>query len=342
MELTWWPVAIAGLACLAAAIALAALSPMEQARRQLRAMANTSRLTRLPAYARLARARLVSTVVTIVLLGLLFGSTVLAAARPSGWSWTVNTPDSPEDIMLCVDQPVTEQSTMQFLTYFAGQTRTYGTQRIGLTSPNRRVVPLTRDYQYVAERFGNAAELAQLQAGDDTSPPQRAAMRREMTRFSPPVTYVDYAPSTADVLALCMTGFPSFGSGSTHRRSVVYLGPAEIRSPDETRPSLFTDDEVEKMAARGGIQINALTPSAQGADALASVVKSTGGQLFPIRPGTAEVTAELDAIRARPPQAASPVDATALGWLGDSPTIPLIMAVVASTLLCLSLVVLRR
>jgi hypothetical protein len=342
VELTWWPVAIAGLACLAAAIALAALSPMEQARRQLRAMANTSRLTRLPAYARLARARLVSTVVTIVLLGLLFGSTVLAAARPSGWSWTVNTADSPEDIMLCVDQPVTEQSTREFLTYFAGQTRTYGTQRIGLTSPNRRVVPLTHDYQYVAERFGNAAELAQLQAGDDTPPPQRAAMRREMTRFSPPVTYVDYAPSTADVLALCLTGFPSFESGSTHRRSVVYLGTAEIRSPDETRPSLFTDDEVEKMAARGGIQINALTSSAQGTDALASAVKSTGGQLFPIQPGNAEVTAELDAIRARPPQAASPADATALGWLGDSPTIPLIMAVVASTLLCLSLVVLRR
>ena len=90
-----------------------------------------------------------------------------------------------------------------FLTYFAGQARTYGTQRIGLTSPNRRVVPMTRDYQYVAGRFGDLAELSQEQREDTAT---------NTASFSPAVSYVDYAPSVEDILALCMTGFPSFDS----------------------------------------------------------------------------------------------------------------------------------
>ena len=87
MGLTWWSVAIAGMACLAGAVALAMLLPMEQVRRQLRRMANSSRLTRLPEYARVARTRLVSMLVTVILLGLLFGAAVLASARPTGWWW---------------------------------------------------------------------------------------------------------------------------------------------------------------------------------------------------------------------------------------------------------------
>jgi len=66
--LTWWPVAVAGFACLVVAVLLAALLPMEQVRRQLRRLANTSRLTRLPEYARVARARLLSMLVAVVLL----------------------------------------------------------------------------------------------------------------------------------------------------------------------------------------------------------------------------------------------------------------------------------
>jgi hypothetical protein len=340
--LTWWPVAVAGFACLGGAIALAALVPMEQVRRQLRPLANTSRLTRLPEYARLARTRAMSMIITIVLLVLLSGAAVLASARPSGWWWTAGASDPAEDIMLCVGEPVTGQAVAEFLTYFAGQARTYGTQRIGLTSPNRRVVPLTRDYQYAAEKFGDVAGLAQMQPDGDAPAPQLAAMRREMARFSPPVSYVDYAPSTADVLALCMTGFPSFDSKSTHRRTVIYLGPGEIRSRDETRPSLFTDQEVKDMAIEAAVQINAVTPSAHGTDELASIVESTGGQFFPIPPGDPDLTADLDAIRTNPPEAALPVATTAVGWFGDSPNIPLVVAVAASTLLCLALVVLRR
>ena len=341
MGLTWWPVAVAGFLCLAAAVALALLLPMEQVRRQLRALANTARLTRLPEHARMARSRIMSTIVAIVLLVLLFGSAVLAAARPTGWSWQLNALDSPEDIMLCVDQPVSDKSTSDFLTYFANQARSYGTQRIGLTSANRRVVPLTRDYQYAAERFGDFAQLAQSQDDVDAPPAQASAMRREMVRFSPPVTYADYAPSTADVLALCMTGFPSFDSERTHRRSVIYLGPGEVRSDDDTRPSLFTDDEVTRMAAEAGTQVNALTPSNQDSAGLASIVKSSGGQMFSIQPDGVGLAADLDAIRTNPPRSAS-AETTAVGWFGDSPAIPLIAAVVSAVLLSLSLVVLRR
>jgi hypothetical protein len=339
--LSWWPVAVAGFACLAAAIALAVLLPMEQVRRQLRPLANTSRLTRLPEYARLARARAWSMVITIVLLVLLFGAAMLASARPSGLWWTLDASGPPEDIMLCVGEPATHRSVSEFLTYFAAQARTYGTQRIGLTSPNRRVVPLTRDYQYAAERFGDVAGLEE-QSRTEAPPAQLAAMRREMARFSPPVSYVDYAPSTADVLALCMTGFPSFESASTHRRSVIYLGPGELRGRDETRPSLFTDEAVKDMAAQAGVQINAITPTARGTDALASIVESTGGQLFPLQPVNPDLTAHLDAIRGNPPEAARPAGTTAVGWFGDAPNIPLVVAVAASTLLCLALVVLRR
>jgi hypothetical protein len=331
--LTWWPVALAGFACLAAAVVLAALLPMEQVRRQLRRMANTSRLTRLPEYARLARARLVSMLVVVALLTLLFGSAVVASARPSGWWWSSAAPDPPDDIMLCVGQPVTDASTGAFLTYFAGQARTYGTQRIGLTSPNRRVVPMTRDYQYVAGRFGDLAELSQEQREDTAT---------NTASFSPAVSYVDYAPSVEDILALCMTGFPSFDSKSSHRRSLIYLGPGQIRDPGEPRRSLLTADQVTARAGDAGIQINVLSSSNRNAGALPSIAKSTGGQFFSIENREGQLAGDLDVIRSRPPSATAPPDEAVTSWFGDAPAVPLAVAVFTSTLLCLSLVVLRR
>lgn len=333
MALTWWPVAVAGFACLAVAVALALLLPMEQVRRQLRPMANTSRLTRLPEYARLARARLVSMLVAVVLLGLLFSSAVLASARPSGWWWSSAAADPPQDVMLCVGQPVTEKTTGDFLTYFAGQARTYGTQRIGLTSPNRRVIPMTRDYQYVAGKLGDLAQLSQDQA-DDTAPGTAA--------FSPAVSYVDYAPSVEDVLALCMTGFPSFDSTSAQRRSLIYLGPGQIREPGEPRRSLLTAAQVASMASDAGIQINTLSPSGRIAGDLPSIAKSSGGQYFSLENRESQLGGDLDSIRNRPPDATAPADETVTSWFGDAPAVPLVIAVVASMLLSLSLMVLRR
>lgn len=329
MALTWWPVAAAGFACLAGAVALAFLLPMEQARRQLRRLANSSRLTRLPEYARMARARAFSMLVAVVLLTVLFGAVVLASARPSGWWWSSTASEPRQDIMLCIGQPVTDESTGALLTHFANQARTYRTERIGLTSPNRRVIPMTRDYQFAAGRLGDLAQLSRKQADGTAS-------------FSPTVSYVDYASSVEDILALCMTGFPSFDSTSSHRRTLIYLGPGQIRAPEEARPSLLTADQVSSMAKNAGIQVNAISSSSRNASALPSIAKSSGGQYFSIENREAQLAGDLAAIESEPPPATAPADEAVTGLFGDAPAVALVVAVVASTLLCLSLVVLRR
>lgn len=327
MALTWWPVALVGLLCLAGAFALALLVPMEQVRRQLRPLANTSRLTRLPEYARLARARTLSTIVVIVLLVVLLGAAIVASARPTGWLWSSADNDVPEDVMLCVAEPVTSEATGEFLSYFAHQARRYGTERIGLTSANRRVLPLTRDHQFAVATFGDLAELSDPGAAD--------TMRDRVAAFAPPVRYLDYAPSVADILALCLTGFPSFETPGEHRRSLIYLGPGQIRRPDETRPSLFTEQQVTDLAREAGVQVNALASSA---GTVREIVNSTGGRYIAVDP--ARMASDLDSVRAHAPSQSG--DTTVTGWRGDAPTVPLAVAVVAAMLLGLSLVVLRR
>jgi hypothetical protein len=296
-------------------------------------MANSSRLTRLPEYARVAWARTVSMLVTVILLGLLFGAVVLASARPTGWWWSSAAADPQQDIMLCVGQPVTDKTTGAFLTYFANKARTYGTQRIGLTSPNRRLIPMTRDYQFAGAKLGDLAKLSQDPAAD--TPVDTAS-------FSPAVSYVDYASSVEDVLALCITGFPSFDSKSAHRRTLIYLGPGQTREPDEARRSLLTADQVSKMASDAGIQINALSPSNRAAGILPPIAKASGGQYFSLENREDRLPSDLDAIRNNPPSAGIAPDETVTSWFGDAPAVPLAIAVVTSTLLCLSLVVLRR
>jgi hypothetical protein len=334
VELSWWPVALVGFGCLTGAVALAMLSTRDEARRELRPLANTARLTRLPDYARLARMRFLAMVVTLALLLTVFCTAVLASARPTGWSWTSDD-DVPQDIMLCVGAPVSDPATSEFLTYFAAKAKTFGTQRIGLTSPTRRVVPMTRDYQYAVGQFGTYARVAQQQ--------HDPVMRTKAAGFAPTVSYLDYAPSIDDVLALCMTGFPSFEDKSTHRRSVIYLGPGSIRAPGETRPALFVSQRVTDMAAAAGVQINTVTTSPRGREAgLRSIAEATGGQFFHYDAADSALSADLDSIAERPPAAALPGGATVLGLRSDSPAIPLAIAVIASALLCVSLAVLRR
>jgi hypothetical protein len=326
VELSWWPIAVVGVSTLAGAVALAILSAKDEARQGLRPLANTTRLTRLPDYARLARMRFVAMVITLALLLTLFCAAVLASARPTGWSWSSDD-DVPQDIMLCVGTPVSDPATAEFLTYFAAKAKTFGTQRIGLTSPTRRVVPMTRDYQYAAGQFGTYANADQAKAA----------------AFAPAVSYVDYAPSVDDVLALCMTGFPSFEEKSTHRRSLIYLGPSSIRAPGETRPALFVSQRVTEMAQQAGAQINAITTSPRGREAgLRSITEATGGQFFYYDTTDSALGADLDTIGEHPPAAALPGGATVLGWRSDSPAIPLAIGVIASALLCVSLAVLRR
>jgi hypothetical protein len=156
------------------------------------------------------------------------------------------------------------------------------------------------------------------------------------------VSYVDYASSVEDVLALCMTGFPSFDSTSSHRRSLIYLGPGLIRDPGEARRSLLTAEQVSGMATDAGIQINTLTPSSRIAGALPSIAKSSGGKYFSLENRESQLAGDLNVIKNNPPAASAPADETVTSWFGDAPAIPLAVAVFASMLLCLSLVVLRR
>lgn len=226
MGLTWWAVPIIGSAALVVTVAPAVLLPMDRPA-GLGPLANTSRLTRLPEYRAAVRRHTRATVTALALLILMFGTTVLASARPTGTFWDSDDSTSRDDIMLCTAEPVTSRATGEFLTYFARQATTYGTERIGLTSANRRVVPLTRDYQLAAGRFGDYAQASRAQAEADAgtlAPAETLALRVRTDSYSPPVGYEDYSPTVADVLALCLTGFPGSATEEDTRRSLILSG----------------------------------------------------------------------------------------------------------------------
>jgi hypothetical protein len=346
VELKWWPVAIAGLACLAIGIGLATLLPMPRVRRRLRPLAHVDRLTRLPEYTRVVRLQFLSMLLMVTLLVIVFLQALLTSSRPAGLLSSTRDLDAahPEDIMLCVGQPVTDAATATFLNYFAQRTVKFNTQRIGLTSPSLRVVPLTRDYQYAADKFSHYAELAALQRDIDANKPmaegQSMRLRTGIGEFSWPLDYVDYARTTQDVLTLCIAGFPAGENNGNRRRSVVYLGPGDIRRPDEQRPSLFTTQQVKDIAAAAGVQVNVI--SEPGAPDLQSIAAGTGGSFEMPDPAGTGVDAALDRIRANPPRStvAAGISVADRSW--DSPDVPLIGGIVVSALLCISLAVLRR
>ena len=207
---------------------LALLLPMEQVRRQLRRMANTSRSDATP------RIRPAGPV-AVSLDACRGGVDRCCCSAPRCWpaparadgGGRARRPIRQTTSCSASLSPSPNRITGAFLTYFAGQARTYGTQRIGLTSPNRRVIPMTRDYQYVAGKLGDLSRLSGDQADDAAGHPRLLHPAR--------CRYVDYAPSVEDILALCMTGFPSFDSTSSHRRSLIYLGSGQLREPGETQ-----------------------------------------------------------------------------------------------------------
>lgn len=319
-------VAIAGCVALAICIAAVLLRPMDSERRRLRPLANVSRLTRLPEYGRAKRARTRTAVVTIALLVVMFSGTVVVAARPSGSFTSARQFDGedPEDVMLCIGTPVADPAAGAALRYFADQADGFSTERIGLTSPNRRVVPLTRDYQHVKETFSNYAQ-----------PPDR---RGDLEAFSPAVSYSDYAESVEDQLALCLTGFPEFDREAAQRRSLIYVGPNEPRPPGDRRPALFTADRVRDVALAAGVQINALVVGPDSA-LLSSLARDTGGQVFTADSGVATRLAE---IRNDPPEARSADTEDADSRSIESPDVPLIVALLAAVALAIWPVVGRR
>ncbi|KAA0111947.1 hypothetical protein [Mycolicibacterium sp. P1-5] len=329
MDLRWWPIALAGVLALAVCVVLAMALPSARADRTLRPLAHVDRLTALPEYARIRRRETVLAVTTIALLVVLFLSAALTAARPSG-SGREFEALHPKDVMLCVGAPVTDGTTSQFLNHFARQATTYDAQRIGLTSPTVRVLPLTRDYQYAAQRLGEYGAPNAAQAAE----------------FAKTVSYTDYAPSLRDTLALCMTGFGT--EPTSHRRSLIYLGPSTFSPGDER--SLFSGQQVADMADKAGIQVNAIarvdvSDAAQRGDTeLSTLAERSGGRFFRYHAGDSDptLTDDVDAIRANPAPVVLPGGARITGQLPDEPGPLLVTGLAVAALLGVALVVVRR
>lgn len=364
MELRWWVVFVVGACTLAAVVVAALLAPMAKLTKVLRPLAHVDRLTGMPEYARVARIQFWSMLITLVLLLAVFATALVTTSRPVGFSSASRNFESvhPEDIMVCVGEPVTDPTTAGLLAYFARQVKTYDTQRIGMTSPTLRVVPLTRDYDYARAQFSRYAGMAGLQHQLETTKelpgPQAEELRAGINGFSREVSYADYARSVQDVLALCMTGFPSFEDKSTRRRSLIYLGYSSFRAAAETRPALFSDQQVKDMATAAGVQINVIARAdvvkspEQSNQALAAIANATGGRYSVYNPaGTAganpagtdlTLAALLDKIRANPPNVVLPSGTIITNRSWDYPNVPLLCSLAVAGLLFISLAVLRR
>jgi hypothetical protein len=363
VDLKWWPITAGGVAALVVVVLVAMIIPLPTVTRILRPLAHVSRLTNLPEYARVARARFLALLVTAILLVILFLAAIVTAGRPVGFSSATRNFEAlhPEDIMICVGEPVTDAATAGLLNYFTQQMKSFQTQRIGLTSPTLRVVPLTRNYDWAAQQFTDFANLSALQrdidAGKKLSAGEVSQLSNGITSFSRATKYTDYVRSVEDILALCMTGFPGFEDKSGHRRSLIYMGYSKIRSDDDRRRSLYSTQSVKDMAARAGIQINAIARSdvlsgpTQSSDSLSSIVASTGGRFSLYNPaGTgadpgntdATLTGLLDRIRNAPPDVVLPNGTMITRRSWDYPVVPVSISLIAATLLCVSLAVLRR
>lgn len=306
MDVISWGVAIVGCVALAACIAAALLPPRRDQPEQLRALANTGRLTSLPEYARAVRRHTVIATAAVAVLVLSFVTAAFAAARPTGLpalNRAAGT-EQPEDIMVCVGAPAEDPAVNGTLRYFAEAVRGFGTERIGLTSPDRRLIPLTRDYQYAAGRFAGYAQPQPLVSS---------------------VAYTDYTATIEDVLAMCLTGFPEFDTEAPVRRSLIYVGPGALGG--DGGPSLFTAQQVRDMAATAGVQVNAVTDDGLPAE----LARQTGGR----------VTPDVGDIRSHPP-APQPGTDGATVRSSETPDLPLFVALLGViTMLAWPLVVRR-
>jgi hypothetical protein len=285
--------------------------PVDAGRRRYRLLANVERLTRLPEYRRAVRLRLLSTAGAIALLIVAFTGCVLAGARPTGLP-TISraaSPAEPEDIMVCVAGPVDAGMIRSAMEYFAAQSDTFTTQRIGLTAFDRRAIPLTRDYQYAKAQFSDHADTAE---------------------WADSITYADYAGGVADALALCATGFPSFERPAAQRRSIIYIGPAERRAPDEERPALYSSNAISELLRNAGVQVNSIATGPDSAT-LSSLGRETGGRTFS---GGANIVAHLAEIRKHPPPTIAADETTELRSM-ETPDLPVAMALSAWTVLML-------
>lgn len=315
MDVIWWGVPIAGCVAIAACVAAALLPPRRDEPDRLWPLANTDRLTSLPEYARAVRRHTIAAVVAVVTLVLAFAATVLAVARPTGLPAPQHrtAADQPEDIMVCVGGSVDDPAVNGALRYFAEAVRGFGTERIGLTSANRRVIPLTRDYQYAAGQFAHYGQPA----GPVVAP----------------VAYSDYTTSVEDVLAMCLTGFPDFQDRPDQRRSLIYLGPGSLAG--DARPTIFTADRVRELTAAAGVQVNAIS---DGDGLPAELSHATGGQ---VHPETDDPVPYVSDIRRHPPGPVRDVDGATARSV-ETPDLLLLAAAVAVIALLSRPLVVRR
>ncbi|MGB3485226.1 MAG: hypothetical protein WBB07_23805 [Mycobacterium sp.] len=365
MELTWWAVLLVGLAALLGSAVIAWVLPVPTGNRRLRPLAHVERLTRLPEYARVYRAYLISMVATLLLLVVAFAAVLVAAARPTGLAASTRAFDAayPQDTMLCVGQDVTDPTSAELFSHFARQAQSYDRQRLGLTSSTLRVIPLTRDHTYLTDRLQGLARLAPIQqrldSGEEVAVADRDELAARAGEFTRPIEYVDYAPSTADALALCMGGFPDSGQTGSHRRQLIYVGYTAFADGDgaDGRSPAYTADAVRRLAVDNGVQVNVIArtdvvePTSQGAESLRAIADATGGifELYnpgaglPEEPGIDPMLAQfLDRIVADPPPARLPDGGLITSNSWDTPNPVLIAALGAVLLLSVSLVVLRR
>ena len=173
-----------GLVCLIAAIRAAALLPMARTHRVLRPLAHVDRLTRLPEYVRVYRVYFFSVILTgALLMAVFFTALTQARDRPECPHLRTLSRRRIPRMSCCV---LASLSVTRLRPVFSTTTRTTrnlgsaDTRRIGLTSTTLRVIPLTRDYRYAADRLKSLARLARIQQDLDTRKPVSDADRTDL------------------------------------------------------------------------------------------------------------------------------------------------------------------
>lgn len=361
MDLKWWPILVAGVVCLAVGVIAAWQLPVQRVQRRLRPLAHVDRLTRLPEFARVQRVYRVSMAISAAMLGIAFLSAIMAAARPVQAASDAAGYDAahPRDVMLCVGQPVTDPTTAELLRYYADRAEPGPFDALGITSANLRVMPMTRERGFATGRLEYFADMAQIQQDLDTRQDVPVEKRIELAggidAFARAVTYVDYAPSVEDALALCMTGFPGFENPSEHRRQLVFLGYSRWRDADERRPPLYDSGQIQAMAQRGGVQINVISradvadSSPEANDMMRGLTAATGGSFSLYNPagtagssGGSVLADKIAEINDHPPLPSRSGANGSLQREVDTPRLALAAASIAAVLLAMSLAVLRR
>ncbi|EIV09892.1 hypothetical protein DDK07_12780 [Mycobacteroides abscessus] len=354
MELRWWFVMAGGLALLAGVALAAYCWPIRQRPRSLRPLAWVQRLTALPEYVRAYRRyRIMLAAIAIATTGLLLAA-IVATARPVSSKATAAEINRahPEDINLCIAYDPAAHDVSELLNYFRDQAKTFDTQRLALTSATLRVIPMTGDNAYVADRLGYFGGLNALVGKDKQGPEDGKALQRGRLEFSRGVAYADYARTVNDALALCMTGFPGFTKAGDRRRSAIFLGPtAEQR---QARP-IYSDAKLAELARTAQIQLNVLTPTAaEEGGAVRRLAEATGGRFITYLQGGKTTSpgeqagidktfrGHLDEIRANPPVITQSDGTVYVQKVQDHPNLILAIALAIAVVFASALAGVRR